>query len=154
MANKAATLTVMVLVFVLAGCTSVSKEGDCGIGSGCARQAPRTDQQPPRQEPTVYPRQVLTGVITDEGAGRILVEKDPDAGCQRDKAPMGPCSPKMWFSIEKSTRVLWEGGGDRSANATDLKEGQRVIGDYTGYDVAESYPSQTSARTVTILGRH
>jgi hypothetical protein len=49
-------------------------------------------------------------------------------------------------------RVLREGGGDRSAKATDLKEGQRVIGDYTGYAFMESYPTQTSARTITILG--
>jgi hypothetical protein len=38
------------------------------------------------------------------------------------------------------------------ASAAELHEGLRVSADYTGYDVAESYPSQTAARVVTILG--
>ena len=37
------------------------------------------------------------------------------------------------------------------ATAADLKKGLRVSADYTGYDVATSYPSQTQARTVEIL---
>lgn len=59
----------------------------------------------------------------------------------------------MYFDIEDGTRVFREEGDDRTAaNATDLKKGQRVSADYTGYDVAESYPSQTFARTVVIVG--
>ncbi len=52
---------------------------------------------------------------------------------------------------EKHARALGE--GDRTAKATDLKEVQRVVGDYNGYSVMESYPSRSSAWTVTILGR-
>ena len=38
-----------------------------------------------------------------------------------------------------------------TVSATRLKEGQKARADYSGYDVAESYPSQTDARIVTIL---
>ena len=151
----------MVLVCVLAGCTSVHGEGDCGIGAACARKAPRTDQQPHR-EPTVYPKQVLTGTITDGGEGSylsrwkpgswILVEEDPDADCRGDQGPLKPGCQKMYFDIGNDTRVLREEGNDRkAAKPADLKEGQRVSADYTGNDVAMSYPSQTSARWVVIL---
>jgi hypothetical protein len=66
------------------------------------------------------------------------------------RKPEQPRAPVRHKDVHR--RVLREGGGDRSAKATDLKEGQRVIGDYTGYAFMESYPTQTSARTITILG--
>jgi hypothetical protein len=140
-------LTLAVLVLVLAG-GAPNQNPPAEAGMREPSSATRY------QEPTVKRDEpgFLTGVITDIEDGRILVEEDPDAGCRRDRAPVGPCSEKMWFAIEKSTRVLREGGGDRSAKPTDLKGGQRVIGDYSGYAVMGSYPSQTSARTITILG--
>lgn len=105
---------------------------------------------------------MLTGTITDGGEGLylsrkkpgswVLVEEDPNAGCRSNKAPRGPCSPKMYFDITNSTRVFREEGNDRvAADAADLEKERKVSADYTGYDVAESYPSQTDARTVVIM---
>lgn len=128
---------------------------ECGAHAACARETTR-------REPTVYPKQVLTGIITKRGEGLflfrkkpgswILVEEDPDAGCRSNKAPMGPCSPKMYFDITRNSDVYKERGNTLTkVSATRLKKGQRVRADYTGYDVADSYPSQTDARKVVIL---
>lgn len=79
--------------------------------------------------------------------------EDPSADCRGDRGPLKPGCEKMYFDIGDGTRVLREEGNDRvAANATDLKKGQRVSADYTGYGVAESYPSQTDARTLVIVG--
>ena len=154
----------MVLMLFLAGCSSTfSPQADeCGEGASCAKKTPRTEQQPTHKEPTVYPKQVLTGIITKRGDGLfllrkkpgswILVEKDPTAGCRSNKAPMGPCSPKMYFDITSKSDVYRELGNSLvKVSAARLKMGQTVRADYTGYDVAESYPSQTDAREVVIL---
>lgn len=173
-------LVVVVLLLVLAGCaqaqdsptgagnasrqtsegaTTVLAEGntlyECGARAACARTTPH-------QESTVYLNQILTGTITDRGEGLylfrkkpgswILVEENPDADCGGDKGSLKPGCEKMYFDITNSTRVLQEEGNDRvAANATDLKKRQRVSADYTGYDVAMSYPSQTDARAVVIM---
>ena len=96
-------LTLLVLVLVLAGC---AQDQNPTTEAG-TREPNRTMRH---QEATVKHSKLggLTGVITDVEDGRIPVEEDLDAGCRRDKAPVGPCSPKVWFSIEKSTRVLRE----------------------------------------------
>ena len=104
----------------------------------------------------------MTGTITKSGDGLflfrkkpgswILVEEDPKAGCRSNKAPMGPCSPKMYFDITSKSDVYKEQGSALTkVSATRLKQGQKVRADYTGFDVAESYPSQTRTRKVVIL---
>ncbi len=58
----------------------------------------------------------------------------------------------MYFDVTGETAVFrTEGDTRRAASTDDLRRGLRVSADYTGFDVAESYPSQTDARTVTIL---
>jgi hypothetical protein len=85
---------------------------------------------------------------------RILVEEDPDADCRGGRGPLEPGCEKMYFDVTGKTEVLRKGRDPRKerASAAELHEGLRVSADYTGYDVAESYPSQTGARVVTILG--
>ena len=128
---------------------------ECGALAHCAKTTPR-------REPTVYPKQGLTGIITKRGEGLflcrkqpgswILVEEDPSAGCRSNKAPMGPCSPKMYFDITRKSDVYKEQGNALAkVSAARLEKGQKVRADYTGYDVAASYPSQTDARKVVIL---
>lgn len=82
----------------------------------------------------------------------ILVEEDPDAYCR--EGPVKPGCDKMYFQIHNETRVLRDEGCDRrsieEASAADLKAGQRVRADHRGYDVAESYPGQTTAHSVVI----
>ena len=117
-----------------------------------------------RQEPTIQQdkRQTLTGVISDEEKGpcpyskrpctRILVEEDPDAGCGGSRGPLASGCEKMYFDVTRKTPVFLKVGDARErGSVTDLRKGLRVRADYTGYDVAESYPSQTGARAVTIL---
>ena len=109
-------------------------------------------------------RQVLTGVITDEGEGSylsrkgpgswMLVEEDPEADCGGDRGPRGPGCDKMYFDITAETEVFSQEGDAREvpASVADLEKGTRVSADYAGHDVAESYPSKTDAREVKILG--
>lgn len=97
---------------------------------------------------------VLTGVDRDsqqKGTVRsILVEEPPGADC--GKGPAGPGCEKIYFRITDETRVLREGGGRRvEVSPGDLAKGQMVRADYTGYPLAESYPAQTTSRTVVIL---
>ena len=128
----------------------------CGARAACARTTPR-------REPTVYPKQVLTGIITDKGEGLylfrkqpgswILVEENPNADCGGDQGPLKPGCEKMYFDITRKTDVYQEEGHALAkVPAAGLKKRQKVRTDYTGYDVAESYPSQTAAREVVILG--
>ena len=129
---------------------------DCDARVACARTTPR-------REPTVYPKQVLTGIITDRGEGShlfpkksgrwILVEENPSADCRGNKGPLRSGCEKIYFDITSKIRIFRKDGSRRTlANATDLKNGQTVSADYTGYEVAESYPGQTYAREVVILG--
>ncbi len=163
MASRPPTLTLMVFILVLAGCGTLNPEADeCGNGASCARKAPRTEQHPPPREPTVYPKQVLTGTITDRGKGLylfrkqpgswILAEENPNADCRGDKGPLKPGCEKMYFDITKTTDVYQEQANSLAkVSAIRLEEGQKVRVDYTGYSVAMSYPSQTDAREVVIL---
>ena len=60
----------------------------------------------------------------------------------------------MYFDVTDQTRVLREetNGQKTKASAADLEKGQRVSAAYSGRPVLESYPSQTDARTIMILG--
>lgn len=160
-------LAVMVLVFVLAGCTMVGQADECGDGAACVRKTPRTEQQPPRREPTVITnreqtvlpsertvfRNIFTGTITEarrteaKSPKRILVER-PRADDNRR-----PCDEAMGFTITNKTRVLRETASNRKAVAsvTDLRQGQRVRADYTGNEVATTCIGQTTARSIIIL---
>jgi hypothetical protein len=98
-------------------------------------------------------RAVLTGVIAglDRGPGEgvvrsILVEESADCGEGSDD----PGCEKIYFRITGETRVFRE-GGEAGTSPGDLEEGQRVRADYTGYPLAESYPAQTTVRSVVIL---
>lgn len=103
-------------------------------------------------------RAALTGVVTrldlepaEKGTvGTILVEEPPGADCGEGAAEPG-CE-KIYFRITDSTRVF-RGEGERRVETSpgDLAKGQRVRADYTGYPLAESYPAQTTARSVVIL---
>jgi hypothetical protein len=137
--------------------------------AGCANQPPQENQDvaaPKKKEETggeptspVEERAVLTGVVTEvdressreSGSVRsILVEEPPGANC--GKGPTDPGCEKIYFEITDETRVLREEeSGEVEVSAGDLKKGQRVRADYTGYPVAESYPAQTTARTVVIV---
>ena len=137
--------------------------------AGCAGQSPeepRDGAAPNKDEKTggettlsEVKRAVLTGVLTavDRGpggesgtVGSILVEEPPGAGC--GEGPADPGCEKIYFQIIAETRVFREQGGERvEASPGDLEKGQRVRADYTGYPLAESYPAQTTARTVVIL---
>ena len=163
----------VVLAFVVSAAllTSACTQGGQGTPSGEANaggQKGTGERSDPvvRQEPTIQQdeRQILTGVISDKETGpcpyskgpctRILVEETPDADCRGGRGPLEPGCEKMYFDVTGKTRVLREEGDTRraSSSAAELREGLRVSADYTGYDVAESYPSQTAARVVTILG--
>jgi hypothetical protein len=128
---------------------------ECGARAACARETTR-------QEPTVYPKQVLTGIITDRGEGLylfpkqpgrwILVEENPNADCRGDKGPLKPGCDKMYFDITRKTDVYHEQRTTlMKVPAARLKKGQKVRADYTGYDELMSYPSQTAARKLVIM---
>lgn len=96
-----------------------------------------------------------TGIITEiqltkTGKG-ITVEEHPYVVC---RSPNKPGCEKMHYEILDDTRVVRDEGCDQraveEASAADLKKGHRVRADHTGYGVAESYPSQTIARSIAI----
>ncbi len=105
-------------------------------------------------------RAIVTGIVTDlrssteerEPTRRITVEEDPDAECP--KGPTTPGCEKMTFTVYIETRLLRDEGCDQraveEASVADLKEGQKVRADHTGYVEWDSYPGQTTARVVTI----
>ncbi len=167
MAYKMFTLTLLVLMLVgvlSSACAQVQQDHSPADGAKDDRRQDTTEQGNATQQertPSRYPKAVLTGIITKRGEGLflfrkkpgswILLEEDPDAGCRSNKAPMGPCSPKMYFDITRKSDVYeQQGNALTKVSATRLKKGQKVRADYTGYDVAESYPGQTDARKVVI----
>jgi hypothetical protein len=168
MASKPYTLLVVVFIgILLSSACAQARQSPPSDGADDGQQGTREHSHTANQEPTVRQkeRQILTGIITDKGKGShlfadkpgswILVEEDPNANC-RQRGPLKPGCDKMYFDITLKTSVFRQQGNDRKAEASaaDLKEGLRVAADYTGYDVAESYPSQTFARTVLILDHH
>jgi hypothetical protein len=83
-----------------------------------------------------------------EGAGEqigvVLIEEDPDeeAGSQKDNV-----------TVTKTTKRLERQGQDLTqVGADDLKTGRRARAWYTG-PVPESYPRQTTAKTVIVERR-
>ena len=147
------SLVLLFTALLLAGCTSSGN----GAKESTADRPTNDGTTVAHGEGTHSEGNFLTGIITegpyDKGgmpARWILVEEDPDANCR--KGPVKPGCDKMYFAIEDSTRLLWETGNrTTSASISELGKGQRVRADYTGYDVAESYPGQTTARTIEIL---
>ena len=75
------------------------------------------------------------------------------ADCGGDRGPLKPGCEKVYFHITRKTDVFQE-EGDAFAKvpAARLKKRQKVRTDYIGYGVMMSYPSQTAAREVVILG--
>jgi hypothetical protein len=146
--------------------------GACGSGPAAekpstsandAHPAEKTSRgSPSGEERTTVPgeRPVLSGIVTGERRStfegepvlRITVEENPDARCP--KGPTTPGCEKMIFTINDETRVSrdegCDGEGVEGASAADLAKGQRVRADHTGHGVAESYPGQTTARSVVI----
>ena len=156
----------MVLAFValvMPACAQGGRDRPPGEADGGGQKGAREGSDSVNREPTLGREEwaILTGVITDvEGScldsegpcGRILVEEDPDADCGGNRGPLASGCEKMYFDVTRETAVFRrEGDTRRAASADDLHRGLRVSADYTGYDVAESYPSQTGARVVTIL---
>jgi hypothetical protein len=162
----------MVLAFVVfaalvtSACAQGGQDTPSGEDNGGGQKGTSEKSNPVvRQEPAIQhdERQILTGVISDKEMGpcpyskgpctRILVEEAPDADCRGGRGPLEPGCEKMYFDVTGKTVVLRKEGDTRKASSSaELHEGLRVSADYTGYDVAESYPSQTAARVVTILG--
>lgn len=169
MAIIASRVPMTILVFaalVTSACVQGGQDTPSGEANGGGQKGTSERSNPVRQEPTIQQdeRQSLTGVISDKEKGscpyskrpciRILVEEDPDADCRGGRGPLESGCEKMYFDVTGETEVLRKKGNNRKAasSAAELHEGLRVSADYTGYDVAESYPSQTGARVVTILG--
>ncbi|QIN83959.1 hypothetical protein GBA63_15870 [Rubrobacter tropicus] len=159
-------LAMLMLIFVATSACVRDGQNTRARGANDDRPKGTTEQSSAMlQEPTVKQdaRQILTGVITERGEGSfqvpnspgswILVEEDPDADCGGDRGPLEPGCEKMYFDITGKTDIFREKQNTQRARASgaDLQKGTKVSADYTGYDVATSYPSQTDARVVTIL---
>lgn len=108
--------------------------------------------------PSAANRAALTGGVreldlepAEKGTeGSILVEGPPGADC--GEGATEPGCEKIYFRITGETRVFREKGGRQvETGSGDLARGQWVRVDHTGYPLAESYPAQTTARTVVIL---
>ena len=141
-------MVAVMVVFSLAGCAVQPPEES--RGGETSNKGKKTGGETTF---SAVDRAVLTGVIagldrgTGEGAVRsILVEESADCGEGSDD----PGCEKIYFRITSETRVFRE-EGEAGASPGDLEEGQRVRADYTGYPLAESYPAQTTARSVVIL---
>lgn len=150
-----------VLVFAALVTVGCAQDGPpSGESNGDGREVTKARSDAGR-EPTVTrgERGILTGVITDEGSSclvqqrpcsRILVEEDHDAGCG---GPPAPGCEKTYFDVTRETSVFRRMGDTLDAAPVgDLRKGLRVSVDSGGYPVMESYPSQTCARAVEILG--
>ena len=84
----------------------------------------------------------ITGYITDLSETAALIEESP-----RDRSG----SAKASVEITAETEVFRQGDQQRvPAGPEDLEVGQRVEATFVG-PVAESYPVQTSAGSITIL---
>lgn len=165
-ASRVVLAFMVVATLVTSACAQAGQDTPSGEANGGGQKGTSEGSDLVRQEPTFQQdeRQILTGVISDKEKSpcpyskrpctRILVEEDPDADCGGDRGPLEPGCEKMYFDVTGKTEVLRKRGGTRkcASSAAELQEGLRVSADYTGYDVAESYPSQTAARVVTILG--
>jgi hypothetical protein len=165
-ASRVTLAFVVFAALVTSACAQGSQDAPSGKATGGQKDTSERSNPVVREEPTVQrdERQILNGVISDKEKGpcpyskgpctRILVEEDPDADCRGGRGPLEPGCEKMYFDVTGKTEVLRKGRDPRKerASAAELHEGLRVSADYTGYDVAESYPSQTGARVVTILG--
>jgi hypothetical protein len=166
-ASRVVLASVVFAVLLTSACAQGGQDTPSGRANGGGQKGTSEKSDPVvRQEPTIQQdeRQILTGVISDKEMGpcpyskgpctRVLVEEAPDADCRGGRGPLEPGCEKMYFDVTGKTRVLRREGDTRkaSSSAAELREGLRVSADYTGYDVAESYPSQTAARVVTILG--
>ncbi len=159
-ASRVALAFVAFAALVTSACAQGGQDAPSGEANGGQKGTSERSNPVVREEPTIQrdERQILTGVISDkEKSGcpyserpctRILVEEDPDADCRGGRGPLEPGCEKMYLDVTGKTEVLRK----RGSSAAELQVGLRVSADYTGYDVAESYPSQTGARVVTILG--
>jgi hypothetical protein len=167
MASRAVLALVVFVAPVTSACVQGGQDAPSGKANGGGQKDTSERSNPVvREEPTIQQdeRQILTGVVSDKEKGpcpyskrpctRILVEEAPDADCRGGRGPLKPGCEKMYFDVTGKTEVFRKGGDTRKerASAAELHEGLRVSADYTSYDVAESYPSQTAARVVTILG--
>ena len=165
-ASRVTLAFVVFAALMTSACAQGGQDAPSGNVNGGQKGMSERSNPVVREESTVQrdERQILTGVISDKEKGpcpyskgpctRILVEGDPDADCRGGRAPLEPGCEKMYLDVTGKTDVFRKGGDTRKerVSAAELHEGLRISADYTGYDVAESYPSQTAARAVTILG--
>ncbi|MDP9437647.1 MAG: YobA family protein [Actinomycetota bacterium] len=84
----------------------------------------------------------IQGTVTDISGSTVLVEEDPSANA----------GDKGYFTVTEETEIGRLVGGDALAPATfeELEVGQAVEAVYAGA-VAESYPTQGNAESITIL---
>jgi hypothetical protein len=85
----------------------------------------------------------VQGTITSISGSAVLVEETPSAEESGDKG---------YFTVTDETEITKQEDDGESAPATfeDLEVGQQVEATYSGA-VAESYPTQGNARSITIL---
>ena len=96
---------------------------------------------------------VIEGTVTDISGSVVLVEEDPsDWGDPMGPPESSPTSPKGYFTVTEETEISRLVGGDALAPAAfeELEVGQSVEAVYAG-DVAQSYPAQGNAASITIL---
>ena len=96
---------------------------------------------------------VIEGTVTDISGSVVLVEEDPsDWGDPMGPPESSPTSPKGYFTVTEETEISRLVGGDALAPAAfeELEVGQTVEATYSG-DVAQSYPTQGNAASITIL---
>lgn len=150
------SLVLMFATLLLAGCASSGNSAT----EATADRPTNAGQTVAHIEGTHIEGNFLTGIITegpyDKGGMPdrwILVEVDPNADCRRrSNWRNNPNCDMMYFKIVDSTRLLRQTGNrTESVSINELRKGQRVRADYTGYDVADSRPSLTAARSVVIL---
>ncbi len=156
-------IVLLALSLALAACgTGPASEKPASTTNDARSEEQTSSGDPTGAERTTTPdeRAVVTGIVTAAGSSTwegkpvrlITVEEDPDAECP--KGPTTPGCEKMTFTVNDETRLLWDEGCDHrameEASVADLKVGQRVRADHTGYGVAESYPGQTIARSIAI----
>lgn len=134
-----ALISVLSIIFSLAGCANQPPRELQDVA------APKENERTGGETTTSQERAILTGVVTEvdrEPGGEapavrsILVEESPCG-----EGPADPGCEKIYYRIIDETRVFGEERGREVAvSAGELKKGQRVRVDYTGYPVAESSP--------------